>query len=314
MPSSSLKNRRAISAGIRSIAEDRRHGASQLAARALQILAEVEPTGSAVPALTFQRDVLDLAREIARLRRGMAAISNAVAQAMELFRREVTADHTAESARGALHESAMRTLRELGECPGLVAGHFHRRFIKLRRVLTISYSSTLDLTLGHPSSPVDEVVVCEARPLLEGRKLASSLVGSERAPRVSVITDAQAAAALSHCEAVILGCDAILADGSVGNKTGSMLLAAIAGEMTKPVVVLGDSFKFARRREFDPEPHGGNEVWEQPPKGVRVYNRYFEIVPASLVTMLVLESGAIKPSRVRPLWRRALSRNTRGLR
>ncbi len=156
------------------------------------------------------------------------------------------------------------------------------------RVMTISYSGTVRQVLLAAAAKIGRVVVCESRPLYEGRTLAEALEESDLA--VTVITDAQAAAHVDRVDRVLLGADAVLPDGSVVNKVGSTLLALAAQRAGKPVTVVADSLKRVRDPgdyRFTPEENPASEVWPDAPQGIEVANEYFERVPAELIDEVV---------------------------
>jgi len=43
------------------------------------------------------------------------------------------------------------------------------------------------------------------------------------------------------------------------------------------------------------------EIWDRPPREIDVMNRYFEVVPARLVTMIATERGAYAPETIRTM-------------
>jgi translation initiation factor 2B subunit (eIF-2B alpha/beta/delta family) len=161
-----------------------------------------------------------------------------------------------------------------------------------RAVLTLSASSVVQAALIHATrtrSPL-EVVCLESRPMHEGRALASAL--AEAGARVTLAVDAAAESLLGRCGAVLLGADSI-GDLGVVNKIGSAALARAAARGGIPTFVVADSSKllppdFPQLLEVDRPPA---EVWADPGP-VRVWNRYFEVVPEDLVTGVVLEDGA----------------------
>ena len=92
-----------------------------------------------------------------------------------------------------------------------------------------------------------------------------------------------------------MGCDCIGSPGVV-NKVGSWSLAVACRELGIPLYALAGTEKFVsddRLFEFEKHERPGQEVWDAAPKGVRVLNRQFELVPISLLTGLVTERGIV---------------------
>lgn len=92
---------------------------------------------------------------------------------------------------------------------------------KVAVILTHSLSSTL-LRAVREAAEEDgrqlRAIVCESRPLFEGVALAEAWAAAGVA--CTLITDAQAAVWCGEADAVLVGADAVLEDGSVVNKVG----------------------------------------------------------------------------------------------
>lgn len=158
---------------------------------------------------------------------------------------------------------------------------------------TMSSSSTVLAALLHEAAPPGLRVLCfESRPKNEGRALASSLANAGL--EVSYAVDAAAEALVPTCGAIILGADSV-GDRGVVNKIGSAAIASAAVRAGVPVYVLADETKilppgFPQILDDD---RPGEEVWESAPGDVRVWNRYFEVVPMEHVTAVVTETGVL---------------------
>lgn len=169
-------------------------------------------------------------------------------------------------------------------------------------IATISASSTVRTALVGTSSaaagPKARRVLCfESRPMNEGRDVAEAL--ADAGVDVELAVDAAAFSLAPCCEAVVFGADSI-GDQGVVNKVGSAALAHAAHAAGVPVYVLCDSTKilpvgFPQVIEDD---RPGEEVWEEPPEGVTVWNRYFEAVPLGLITAVVTDEGVFGPDEV----------------
>ena len=163
------------------------------------------------------------------------------------------------------------------------------------RVMTLSDSSTVRAGLLRAADEGALSVVClESRPLDEGVRLAGALsrVGVE----VTVAVDAAAASLIAGCRAVVLGADSI-GDAGVVNKIGSVAVARCARAEDVPVWVVTDRTKFLPSGFPQPldDDRPGEEVGR--PRGpVRVWNRYFELLPYELVDQVVTDHGPTDPA------------------
>ncbi len=146
----------------------------------------------------------------------------------------------------------------------------------------------------------------ETRPRLQGAKLTAWECVQEGIP-VTVITDSMAA----HCmkqsliDAVIVGADRIAANGDTANKIGTYSLAVVAKAHNVPFFVA------APRSTIDCELETGNQIPIEErhpseiyqvgntnicPTGAEFYNPAFDVTPAALISAIITEKGAFKPS------------------
>lgn len=164
------------------------------------------------------------------------------------------------------------------------------RLAGVRSVLTLSQSSLVleTLRLRALQGPTPKVLLCESRPLMEARQMARRLV--RLAIPVDLFVDAAVALMAEQADAALLGADTILADGTVINKIGSLPLALACSYHGIPLVVVAESVK---RMDIPVRVATQNpaEVWSKPLRGVRIFNRYFETVPAELIDVICTDLG-----------------------
>ena len=162
-------------------------------------------------------------------------------------------------------------------------------------VVTLSSSSTVRAALTERvADPRLRVVCLESRPMEEGRTLARALAA--HGLRVVYAVDAAAGSLLDGADVVLMGADSI-GDAGIVNKIGSLVLAREARRRGIPVVVTADRTKllppgFPQPVADDRPP---DEVWKAP-AGVGVWNRYFEVVPADDVSVIVTDEGDLVPA------------------
>lgn len=163
-------------------------------------------------------------------------------------------------------------------------------------IFAYSFSSTVVSSLinAHSKGRFFRVVSTEARPAMEGRKFATMLA----AGGIEIIHtfDNALGLVLPNCRAAFMGCDCVARPGVV-NKVGSWLLAMACKELGIPVYALCGTEKFVddeRLFEFEKHDRPGEEVWSEAPKGVRVLNHQFELIPFSWLSGLVTEHGILQ--------------------
>ncbi len=281
-----------VEAAAETIASDRSRGARQLAAAALEALAAVAPA----PPVRLRA----AACYLARARPGIPAIALAVAHAYSRALGSSDPSSSLREAAGRLEGTAREAALQAASV--LPAG----------TVLTYSRSSTVLLALlaRRPA----RVLLSEGRPGQEGLQMAREL--ARAGIDVTLVADAQLPGLVAEAEAVAVGADAILADGSFLNKAGTMPLALTARRLRVPFYVVAESWKVLPPG-VRPFPEEGDPAEVAPPlTGVTVRNPYFETTPGPLVTAYLTEEGALTPAALRPkalaareAWRRLFGRS-----
>ena len=286
-----------IESKIEVIARDRRHGAAQLAGRAIEVLVALCRRGRASTPHDLARQVITAGLRLARLRPSMAPIHNwsllfarqfndltrSVSSLQELRRQGV---HLGEEIRA----QQQRLLRQQVECArSLLAA--------CRSLVTLSYSSTVEAILRQALPRDATVTIAESRPLLEGRRLFTRLLESQ--PSLRMVTDAQLGLVAAHADLVLVGADSVLSDLAVVNKTGTYLAALAARAHQRGFYVAADTFKI-QAAPVSPtgllESRSGKEVWRR--HGEACDNIYFDITPGHLVSGFVTELGILDGPRM----------------
>jgi methylthioribose-1-phosphate isomerase len=153
---------------------------------------------------------------------------------------------------------------------------------------------------------LERVYADETRPRLQGAKLTAWDCVQENIP-VTVITDNMAA----HCmqkkmiHAVVVGADRIAANGDAANKIGTYGLAVIAKMHQVPFFVAAPlstvDFDLQDGTQIPIEERDPTEIYQIGetrlcPEGVDFYNPAFDVTPNSLITAIITEKGAVKPT------------------
>jgi methylthioribose-1-phosphate isomerase len=151
---------------------------------------------------------------------------------------------------------------------------------------------------------LEGVLVCEARPLLQGARLTVYELERLGLPH-ELIVDAAAPGliAAGELDAVIVGCDRVAANGDVANKVGTYGLALAARAAGIPFVVAGPSSSIdlgcedgslieLEERAAEEVRHAGGQLLTL--AGTRCRNPAFDLTPAGLVTALVTERGVAR--------------------
>ncbi len=258
---------------------DHARGSAAIAGDALAALALVIATpGDA----HLQRDVLRQAcRDVATARHSMAALTHI---ASDLWR-AASAAATPEDALTAASQRVDALRLGLAQDPTAIAAQLLGRLGAAERLVLLSRSGTVAQALALARDRIASVMVLESRPGGEGHDLARE-TATWGLP-VTLLPDAALMLALRDATAVIVGADALLADGRVVNKTGTYPLALGAQAAGVPMYMLSETIKIAPTSwQWQPETFEPTLIVPQPLAGVSAVAIPFEALPLSLVTVL----------------------------
>ncbi|MEM1545027.1 MAG: ribose 1,5-bisphosphate isomerase [Candidatus Methanomethylicia archaeon] len=146
-----------------------------------------------------------------------------------------------------------------------------------------------------------EVYVTETRPRFQGYLTAKTL--SSIGVKVTLIIDSAVRHFMKDIDKVIVGADAVAANGAVVNKIGTSLIALAAHEARVRFFVAAETYKFS------PETILGEliEIEERSPLevvdnsflreniNVKVKNPVFDVTPPEYIDLLITEKGVIPP-------------------
>lgn len=234
-------------------------------------------------------------RQALALQPAMATVHHAVRHATDLAARLAAEQTPGPVARRRLLAALQQYITAAGTA---VAGVGRRGAALLQpgaRVLVHSHSAAAlaVLTTAHGQGKELRVVATAGLPLGEGRTMAAELAGA--GIPVTLIPDAAAAAHLERIDLVLTGADAVLADGTLINKSGTLLLAVAAAWYRVPVYAAAESMKFFPGTDLEPPVGPAAALWPDPPAGVTVVHPLFDRTPAHLLAGFVTEGGIRAP-------------------
>ena len=264
-----------IRAAVKELRADNERGARQLALAALGALGSVAPECSG-------EELRECARALALARPMMAAVQNAVALAWGRYLDTGDALACVEDAKEVINTA-----------PDAMAAAA-RRVVPTDTLITFSYSSSVVELLSRLRPR--RVIVPEARPLREGLKMARELRSAGIA--ITFITEAQMALFMQEADAAVVGADTILPEGDLVNKIGTRILALAARDADVPFYSVGETLKVHAPSAPMPLPEEGDLLEVCGEGWLEVRNVYFEVTPASLVTVYVTEQGLVDPAEV----------------
>jgi ribose 1,5-bisphosphate isomerase len=158
-------------------------------------------------------------------------------------------------------------------------------------VFTHCHSGTVTSILINKKKNL-EVHNTETRPLYQGRLTAKELAKA-KIPIIHYV-DSGALRAMKDADLFMFGADWISKKG-VANKIGTEDIAEVADHHFKiPLYCASHSWKYMKGK-IKIEQRNPAEVWKNAPKGVKIKNPAFEIVPIHNVRKIISELGILTP-------------------
>jgi methylthioribose-1-phosphate isomerase len=229
-------------------------------------------------------------RALARLPEGPQAV---LAEALQMLAEDAQVNRAA-----AIHAADLiqrlcpdRPLRVLTHC-------------NTGRLATTAFGTAIGaLRVLHARGQIENVVVDETRPLLQGARLTAWELAEAGIPhRLTIDSAAAWAMATGGVDCVIVGADRVAADGSVANKIGTYGLAVAARRHGIPFIVVAPEstrdLATPTGREIVVEERGADEITHvggvaTAPEGTAVFNPAFDVTPPELITAVVTENGVV---------------------
>ena len=254
---------------------DREHGASWMARRAVEALAEtaMEPAASGEELLTR---LVVAGRELSDSRPGVGAIAGAVGRLLAAASANVQLDVA--DLQQLVGEEAKSLVNGRERAGASIAIQLRER-LEDAVVLTHSASATVREALLH--TPPARVICTVSSPQDEGREFAEELRANGL--EVELVEDDEAPGRLEWASLVLLGADTVFHDGTLCNKTGTRALAEAAAAESVPVVVACEVIKLAPIDADDAPALTAEE---------------FELTPPALVDCVVTEEGTVSPDEI----------------
>jgi len=177
----------------------------------------------------------------------------------------------------------------------------------------VDYGTALGVVRSAFHEGKDINVICdETRPLGQGARLSVWEMQQEKIP-VKLIPDVAAGYLMQQGEInkVVIGADRVAHDG-IANKIGSLMVALAAKRFHVPFYVAAPLSTFDYNisiYDTEIEERGSKEVTHYGgcricPKGTKVRNPAFDIVPKDLITGIITEKGIIDPDKFKEFFQK----------
>ncbi|MCL4340161.1 MAG: ribose 1,5-bisphosphate isomerase [Nitrososphaerota archaeon] len=164
-----------------------------------------------------------------------------------------------------------------------------------------SQSAIEVISMAHSQGKNIKVFVTETRPRYQGRLTAAAL--ADRGLDITLIPDSAARLYMTKIDKVIVGADAIAANGAVINKIGTSQIAAIAKESRTRVMVAAETYKISPQtflgELIEIEERDGSEIapkeWLNLHPNIKVRNPAFDVTPSEYIDIIITEMGLFPP-------------------
>ena len=232
-------------------------------------------------------DLIEMLRKVIAIKKEMSALRNVLIYFIDFFQIGIPVEKLAE-----------RVINKMDTQRKNVNENLIPIISKCKNVMTFSRSSTIYNSLKQLAEESDkeklpELTIFESRPALEGKKLASEVVNLGY--KVNYLVDAAMSMAMITLkpDIVVIGADTIFPNGNVANKIGCHALALFAYQHKIPVYVVSSTLKLLLKAiPFTIQSYSSSDLWpKDKPEGVKIYNPYFEIIPANLISGYITEYG-----------------------
>jgi ribose 1,5-bisphosphate isomerase len=278
-------------------------GAGLIARSAVEALRIVAQESTAKDPESFFQEMTEAARALLQTRPTAVSLPNGIRYVMHRLNVAMKRSHSVKEIREAtlaaateFIEGAKTAVQRIGEIGA-------RRIVDGDVLLTHCNSSAVTevMKTAWREGTRFEVLVTETRPRFQGHITAREL--AKAGIPVTLILDDAVRYFMQDVDKVMVGADAVTANGALVNKIGTSMVALAAHEARVRVFVAAETYKFS------PETMIGElvEIEERSPAeviseeqqrkigSIKVLNPSFDVTPAEYIDLIITERGIIPP-------------------
>lgn len=280
-------------------------GAGRIARAAVKALVIASESVVSDDDKTYLRRVKDAAKILVETRPTAVSLPNGLRYVLNKVLRDYEAGVTdVRALKKSLKRYAKEFIKSSKEAIKRIGGYGAGRIEDGDLVLTHCNSSVaLSVILTAHSEGKDvKVIATETRPRFQGRLTAKIL--DKAGVDVTLIVDSAVRYFMNKVDKVVVGADAIAANGAVVNKIGTSMVALAAHEARVPFMVAAETYKFSPDTLFGKliviEERDYTEVvpksWLKDKKHVRIRNPAFDVTPPEYIDLIITEVGVLNPA------------------
>ena len=269
---------------------------------ALNALRSAALKSKATTSKQFLTELKENVNYLMKIRAASIPLSNSLRFVMTDVQQAATHGAFVKELQDILVDSSKNFDRKLDESVQQIAEIGARRIKEGDVIMTHSYSSSVIAILkkAHHQHKRPKVFVTETRPELEGRDVARELAAE--GINATLIIDSAVSHFIEDSDKVLIGAEAVAANGAIVNKIGTATIAAVAQRARVRVYAAASTYKFSPEtmlgelieiEERDPSYVLGGRKWKAPHLTVR--NPAFDVTSPQDIDLIITERGVIPP-------------------
>jgi len=278
-------------------------GGTIVAHAALMALRSAALKSKASSSKEFHAELEENAIYLTKIRASSIPLANGIRYVVSEVQKSMEHGADVQELKQVVSDAATTFDRKLEESIKEIAEIGARRLKDGDVIMTHSYSSSVIAILkkAHEQGKRLRVFVTETRPELEGRDVARELAAE--GIDTTLIIDAAVSHFIEESDKVLVGAEAVAANGAIVNKIGTATIAAVAHGARVRVYAAASTYKFS------PETMLGEliEIEERDPSfvlddpemrklpNIKVRNPAFDVTSPQDIDLIITERGVIPP-------------------
>jgi ribose 1,5-bisphosphate isomerase len=292
-----------ILAAVEDVRIRQMRGGTVVTHEALMALRSAAMTSRSQSPKEFLAELEENTRYLSNIRAASIPLTNGLRYVVSEVQQAARRGADVQGLKEVVSNSSIGFDRKLEESIQQIAEIGARRLKDGDVVLTHSYSSSVLAILkkAHQQGRHFKVFVTETRPELEGRDVARELAGV--GIDTTLIIDSAVSHFIEDADKVMVGAEAVAANGAIVNKIGTATIAAVAHGARVRVFVAASTYKFSPETMFGElitiEERGSSYVLDDPEMknlpNLRVRNPAFDVTSPQDIDLIITERGVIPP-------------------
>jgi ribose 1,5-bisphosphate isomerase len=291
---------------VRSVVEDVRirqmRGGTVVTHAALTALRSTSLSSTVTSPKEFVSYVEENSKYLRKIRAASIPLTNGLRYVVSEVQQAASHGADVEELKKVVSDSAIGFDRKLEESIRQIAEIGARRLKSGDVIVTHSYSSSVLAILkkAHQQGKHLKVFVTETRPELEGQDVARELAAE--GIDTTLIIDSAVSHFIEDSDKVMVGAEAVAANGAIVNKIGTAMIAAVAQRARVRVFVAASTYKFSPETMFGelieieerPSSYVLDDIELKQPN-LKVRNPAFDVTSPQDIDLIITERGVIPP-------------------